>query len=319
MADLLAALERIAAHDVGRGSARLLAHSAGRLPAAARSLLATPSPRVVIITGFFIPAATPPACETDGPIGAVQTAAALRTLGGAVRILTDAPCEPVVATAAAAAGLDIPIDVAPLPRAMGQPGYEAWQAEALERYRAVTHMISIERVGPGEDGLPRNLRGQDISAHTAPLERIYLGGPWFTVGIGDGGNELGMGSLPSDAVADAVPGGERIRCTVPCDALIVAGTSNWGAAALVAALFHLTRSTGLLELLRIEWSQQILTDIVEHAGAVDGILRRPAATVDGLSWDEYRQPLSSLLRLARHPVAQVRAVGHGYGEGGSGG
>jgi len=159
-------------------------------------------------------------------------------------------------------------------------------------------MIAVERVGPSEDGRPRNMRGHDISAHTAPLDQIYRGGPWYTVGIGDGGNELGMGTLSRDLVAAAVPNGARIRCIVPSDALIVAGTSNWGAAALVAALSHLAGLPELSELLTTGWSQDVLARM-QHAGAVDGVLLRPADGVDGLPWTEYIEPVV----LMRHSLA----------------
>ena len=52
--------------------------------------------------------------------------------------------------------------------------------------------------------------------------------------IGDGGNELGMGSA-LQAVRAAIPLGETIACVVPCDNLLVAGVSNWGAWGLIAA------------------------------------------------------------------------------------
>jgi hypothetical protein len=297
MHDLLAMLERTAARDVGRGSAQLLTYSTGGLRAAATSLLTAQTGEVVITTGCYIPGATPPGAETDGPIGAVQLAAALTVLGSAVRLLTDSPCEPVV-VAAAAAALQAPtaIDVAPLPALTGRPAYQAWQNETLRRYGNVTHMIAIERVGPGQDGTPRNMRGDDISPHTAPFDRIYRAGPWYTIGIGDGGNELGMGSLDADVIADAVPNGRTVRCTVPCDALIVAGTSNWGAAALVAALAHLAHLPQLLDLLAADWSRKVLGTI-QAAGAVDGVLRRPADGVDGLPWPEYVAPINTMRQL----------------------
>ena len=65
--------------------------------------------------------------------------------------------------------------------------------------------------------------------------------PWRTsTGIGDGGNECGMGSVRS-AVVKHIPLGEEIGCVVPCDALIAAGVSNWGGWGLITAAEGLVR------------------------------------------------------------------------------
>ena len=73
-------IESIVTRPVGRGAEAFLAHTSGQLRRAAESLLAG-RPDVAILTGFFVGSAA----ETDGPVGAVQLAAALRRLGGAAR------------------------------------------------------------------------------------------------------------------------------------------------------------------------------------------------------------------------------------------
>ncbi len=287
----MAAIERLVARDVGRGSEKLSRYTAGSLRRAAAALLDAPAVDAAIITGFFVPGADPPAAETDGPIGAAQVAAALVALGGRVRILTDESCVPVLKAAIDAAGLEVPIDAAPAGRA-----YESWERE----YRPEsTHMIAIERVGPDwSGGPPRNMRGEHVGAWTAPLDRVYTAGQWTRLAIGDGGNELGMGSLPHDAVAAIVANGDLIHCPVTSDCLIVAGTSNWGAAGLVAALAVMKPAPELRPLLDPAWSQRILTAIVNDAGAVDGVLRVAVPTVDGLSWESYVEVLSAIEALA---------------------
>jgi hypothetical protein len=286
--DVVAAVERLVARDVGRGSELLARYTAGSLRRAAASLLDTPQPRVGIITGFYVPGADPPAAETDGPVGAVQVAAAVIALGGSVRILTDETCVPVLETAIDAAGLVVQLDAAPL-----APQYQEWE----KHYRPeLTHMIAIERVGPDwSGGPPRNMRGESVEAWTAPLHRAYTAGSWTRIAIGDGGNELGMGSLPHDAVAEIIANGDLIHCGVTADALIVAGTSNWGAAGLVAALAALQPDLDVTHLLDPAWTKDILETIVHDAGAVDGVLRKPSPTVDGLSWESYADVLLKLL------------------------
>ncbi|MDG4829560.1 DUF4392 domain-containing protein [Solwaraspora sp. WMMD1047] len=318
-ADAVAALERVAARDVGRGSAALSRRTAGALRRAADSLLAEPTPEVAILTGCYIPTAHPPAAETDGPLGAIQLAAAIGRLGGAARLVTDEPCAPVVAAAIdtaglttagsatagleaagliaagpEAAGLKVPLDVAPL------AGYDGWQAATLAGYPELTHVISCERVGPAADGVPHDMRGVDLGAHSAPLDRLYGAGPWYRIGIGDGGNELGMGVLATGLVAAAVDRGAEIHCVTGCEALIVAGTSNWGAAALVGALAVLADDREpLIELLSPDWSRAVLDGIVGRAGAVDGVRRTASPSVDGLDWPAYAEPLAEIERIVR--------------------
>lgn len=290
--DAVAAIERLVARDVGRGSELLSRYTAGSLRRAVRSLLDSPELNVGIITGFYIPGAEKPAAETDGPVGAVQVAAALTALGGSVRILTDEPCSPVLEAAIDAAGLAVPLDAAPTGHR-----YDEWERTYRHDF---SHLLAIERVGPDwSGGPPRNMRGESVEAWTAPLHRAYTGNPGTRLAIGDGGNELGMGSLPHDAVAEIVANGALIHCGVPADALIVAGTSNWGAAGLVAALAASRRDVDVAHLLDPAWSQDILEAIVHDAGAVDGVLRAAVPTVDGLSWESYVDVLIELETLAR--------------------
>ncbi|TWW71603.1 D-glutamate cyclase, mitochondrial [Takifugu flavidus] len=57
-------------------------------------------------------------------------------------------------------------------------------------------------------------------------------------GIGDGGNELGMGKL-KDKVKAFMTNGKLIACDVPADYAITAGVSNWGGYALTCGLYLL--------------------------------------------------------------------------------
>lgn len=263
-------LEAVAAREVGRGSTLLLRYTEGNLEKAAASLLERRAD-VSILTGFFIGSAA----ETDGPIGAVQLAAAIIHSGGTASIVTDHHCFPVLDVAVRAAGVATKV-------LTKRPGNES-------------HLIAIERPGPSwNGGPPRNMRGEDISAWAPILD--FGPGPWTRIGIGDGGNELGMGALPHDAVAGAVANGALIHCEVDCDLPLVGGTSNWAAAALVAGMAHLNPAIPR-ELLAPEWSRTVLEAMVDEAGAIDGVLRRASATVDGLSWEDYAAVLAAIAAL----------------------
>ncbi len=60
-------------------------------------------------------------------------------------------------------------------------------------------LVAIERTGRAADGHYYTMRGRDMSHITAPIDDIFLfaaqKGTTKTIGIGDGGNELGMGKV----------------------------------------------------------------------------------------------------------------------------
>jgi hypothetical protein len=85
-------------------------------------------------------------------------------------------------------------------------------------------------VSPASDGKPHREYGADMSADTAPLHLLFddpdWPRPWVTIGIGDGGNEIGMGVLPEEIVRDDIPNGRLISAAVSADYLIVSSVSN---------------------------------------------------------------------------------------------
>src|SRR5262245_20909068 len=72
--------------------------------AAAASDLAQSGTRVVLVTGFYIPAGDPSAAETDGPPGALVLAQTLHSLGIETEVITDGYCFSALAAAARCAG-----------------------------------------------------------------------------------------------------------------------------------------------------------------------------------------------------------------------
>ena len=95
-----------------------------------------------------------------------------------------------------------------------------------------THLLAIERVGPSHsDNRCHTMRGRDISDLMSPAHRLFETAKHrgiTTIGVGDGGNEIGMGKIPRAIIAANIPNGDLIACRVPTDQLIVAGVSNWG-------------------------------------------------------------------------------------------
>lgn len=232
------------------------------------------APRVLIATGFTVAADTP---ETDGPPGAAALGRALRALGARVSYVTDAHNVPIVE--AALKVHDEPLDVLAYPPGDGHAA--AW----LERERP-THLVAIERPGRTSGGICCNLRGVPIDEWNVRIDELFIysregrtNRP-VTVGVGDGGNEIGMGNVRGRLIRQRSPLAP-IASIVRVDHLVVAGTSNWGAYGIVAALARLT-GRDLLHDPRVE--PRVIEACVA-AGASDGVTRERVATVDGLSAD----------------------------------
>jgi len=275
--------------------------------------------RVLIVTGFTVEPAMP---ETDGPPGAAVLGRALRRLGARVRYVTDTTNVPLVE--AALKTLEEPSDVIVYPR-------EADGARRLLAAERPTHLVAIERPGRNRVGDYLNMRGESVAAWNAPIDELFIvagsvstaltaGGlktvrsgfgsavnphgkvrparrratalrP-VTLGIGDGGNEIGMGKVRA-RLARLGTLRARITTVVPVDHLVVAGVSNWGGYGITAALGRLTG----LDLLHTPEIERRLIEACVAAGACDGVTRRREPTVDSLASDTHAAVVD-LLRLA---------------------
>ena len=235
---------------------------------------------VIIVTGFYILMAGGP--ETDGPPGAIAIGKALQDLGRRVTYVSDQYTTPVLqAWADDADIIDFPI--ADIPESKQQV------ASILDRVRP-SLLISIERCGRNRDDAYLNMRSRDISPQTARLDYLFDGNV-PSVGIGDGGNEIGMGNL-----VDVIPSVESLPdlpAIVTVDRLVIASVSNWGGYGLVAAL---SRLAGKNLLPAAEHETRIIREMVE-AGAVDGTTGEAVATVDNFTTEENAALLARLHRL----------------------
>jgi D-glutamate cyclase len=277
--DTLAAVLAAVQTDPGRrGLAtvpgdNLFTATAADFAAGCRKIVAHRRDGLNVITGFYIPTGEPPAFETDGPLGGVFLARAARALGIEAWVGGELPVERAVH--------------AVLP---------SEQEADTGQTRARPVCIAIERSGPGADGVCRTMRGADITAQVAEYNRIFEVMP-PVVAVGDGGNEIGMGKIPTATVAANVPDGGRIHCVVPAEFLVVAGVSNWGAYALAAGLFVLRGERPPAGLFDPDAELRTLETMVKEGPLVDGVTGRQTATVDGLTWDEYVKPLVRLREI----------------------
>lgn len=271
----------------GRGIARFIVP--GSLARAAEALRG--ARRVAITTGFPKDGKG----ETDGPPGAAALARALLALGVEVVHVVDSRCAPLVAC----------LDAGPVETADLTPGDRAAATALLARLDA-SHLVAIERPGRAQDGTYRNMRGVDITATTSGLDELFLlaaePGPHRrpTVAVGDGGNEVGMGSVRGRVVG-AVPHGEVVASVVPADHVVVAGTSNWGAWGLVAGLSVLANR----DLLSTDDLARADVAAVIAAGGVDGVTGKAEPTVDGMPFErslEVLRAVRAVVRAALQPA-----------------
>jgi hypothetical protein len=295
---------------------------------ACRSLAGDREPFIDIVTGFFIPDGHPPGGETDGPLGALFLARALTPLGMPVTFWTDGFCRPALVAGLQACGLEDRIAVLILPKSKEPKDYLQSQCESLRQ----TYLIALERVGPShspasvdctlrEDFLRQvpaadfdrchTMRGIDVTEFMSPAHLLFEAAAvkqsLTTIGIGDGGNEIGMGKISWDVIRRNIPGGAKIGCRVPTDHLIVAGVSNWGAYGLAAGVYALRGQPLPAELCDIERERQLLQIMVERGPLVDGVTGQQTATVDGLPFERYAEPLSRLRLSAegQNPVPSL--------------
>ena len=128
------------------------------------------------------------------------------------------------------------------------------------------------------------MRGVDIT------ERCYYFDPYLTaatcptIAIGDGGNEIGMGKI-TQALSDLdIP-----LSVTPCDELLVADVSNWGAYGLMALLGHWAGRDLLAGISPME-----VINYLSLRGSVDGVTGENTLTEDGM---EARVGLDVIRRL----------------------
>ncbi len=244
------------------------------------------SSRVAVVTGFFVPVCGAP--ETDGPGGAVMLGRAVSRIGKETAVFTDRLCLDAVKACSASVG--------------GPVVREAAGAEEILSFNPDL-LVYIERLGRAEDGLYYNMRGEDVSATTAPLDGAALSGNVKVLAVGDGGNEAGMG-LFRGKLAELLPGYAPCLSVVGADTALPVDVSDWGGYALAS----------LMSLECGEWigpedrETGTMLDALVSAGAVDGVTRRREPTVDGFPEEEHRHVLRELKELV---ISRLRSSGKG--------
>jgi len=254
---------------------------------------------VVVCVGFPVhPIMTG---ETDGLCGAVVLARALAVALQARPVLaTEEAIAPFVAAAAGAARLGHAIGLAEgraapgtvriVPCAPGAAAGSACSGALLEGRPAA--VVAVEKAGINLAGVPHSSGGMDVGQATAHFEDLFRGAGRLgipTIGIGDQGNELGLGAL-AEAAGGMTRYGRTCRCPcgqgtvsgVPADVTVIGGISDWGAFGVAAALaFLLDRPDALPS---GEMVRSIIAAEVK-AGAIDAVTQTGILQVDGYPLD----------------------------------
>jgi hypothetical protein len=247
----------------------------------AARVLADRTGLVLITSGFYILKTGTP--ETDGPPGAVAIGQALERLGRRVLYVTDRVSQTLMQE------LTAPEQVLCFPVA-DEAASATHARQLLERHRPAL-LISIERCGRTAAGRYLNMRGLDVSAETAQVDFLF-DGTVPSVGIGDGGNEIGMGNV-ADAVAAC---GKLVSdpCVTRVSRLVIASVSNWGGYGLVAALSSIAGR----DLLPTVDEERRLVRRTAALGAVDGTTGEADGKVDGFDPEVTAEILTDLRKLA---------------------
>jgi hypothetical protein len=271
-------IEQIILRNDQRGMRHLAPHLAAEYVSECAQFVLDHPGRVVIATGFYILSAGQP--ETDGPPGAVAIGNALSEIGYEVSYVTDEHSAPALASVA---GTGSDITVFPIAGHRESADF----GNSMIQLKRPDLLISIERCGISSDGVYRNMRGMDISPYNAKIDHLFDQHP-YSVGIGDGGNEIGMGNI-AEVIAHT-EGLPDMPCVTTTTLMMCAAVSNWGGYGLVTAISQ-AAGRNLLPSLddEVDWVNALV-----NGGAVDGFSGENKAYVDGFTLEENGRCLADL-------------------------
>ena len=271
-------MEDIILSNDKRGISDLRRHIASDYCENSVDVIPTIPSTIGITTGFYIISADAP--ETDGPPGAIAIGNALEKMGHNVFYVTDKYTVPIMEKYISEKSSIVEFPITNITDSVSF-------SKQVIRKESPALLISVERCGASEDGIYRNMRDVDISNYTAKIDTLFDLFP-TSIGIGDGGNEIGLGN-----VAQWVTKSEKLvqfPARTKVSNLILSSVSNWGAYGLVAAL---SLKAGFNLLPNTTEEAQLIKHMV-NSGAVDGISGEAAYKVDGFELGEYLWALDKL-------------------------
>ena len=257
--------------------------------------------------------------ETDGPVGAAVLARSLFKARSAIAVF---PCERHFASAIEAALRGIGLSPVCADRTAIRPGDPVAVVEIadgpvdaaawLTRHRP-SLVVAIERPGRSGSGTYHSMSGTNVEHCLENLEEVFVdagarGVP--TVAIGDGGNEIGMGSL-RDVVEAHVPNGKTCGCGCgggiaaqsEAGTVVTAVVANLGASAIAASLALLTNRRDVLPSTELEMRALAAC---AASGAVDGQHNECVPSADGLGARAYAGVLETIAAIVERQLGRRR-------------
>jgi len=238
---------------------------------------------ILITTGFIIPPWFRP--EHDGPAGAVTLARALNlSLDVTPVILCERVIQERIRALCEACGFEVTDyeEASRFPRRIAIRKLPVTDEVAKEQAKIILDdmkpslIIAIEKASPNEKGIYHTGVGYDVTGIEGKIQHLFEEAGRrgiFTIGIGDGGNEVGMGCI-KETIKKVLPTGAKCGC--PCksgthsdiatDLLIVAMVSNWGAYAIEALL---AVAKGKPEILHDRALEERVFEAAISAGLID--------------------------------------------------
>lgn len=240
--------------------------------------------KVLLCTGFNVAPGMP---ETDGPVGTAILAYALWRTGKTPVVVVDELNEPLMREAMRILdpGFAAKVQIERMPGTHENRREQAYQMLQRLHPDAVMH---IEVPGRNGADVYSNMVGVSIGDFNKPhdeLMNVANREGIATIGVGDGGNESGMGGALD--VPKAINGNE-MQAVVPAQHQIFAWNSNLGAIAPAELLIALNdnaphRSRACSGVQLVEIIRALL-----KAGAVDGVTR--GSQLDEQGVDRKGQP-----------------------------
>ncbi|MBX3065003.1 MAG: DUF4392 domain-containing protein [Anaerolineae bacterium] len=233
--------------------------------------------------------------ETDGPIGAIYLARVLEEVLDAVPvIIIDGALKPSCITPSRTAGLLVTDLEKALLAKRGKvnasavafldcPVDDADAQQVAQRFLSEIKpaaLIAVEMPSVASDGFAHTAGGRAIvHEHLAKADHFFFQAKErniLRVGLGDGGNEMGMGNM-REALMQITPVGETIAAMTDSDVPVVGASSNWAAYAIGVCIEALSGSTKVNRSIDLPAIIQRCAD----EGMIDGYSVRPEAKVDG--------------------------------------
>jgi len=289
-------------HPLAMGAAKLLAAS---LRSGDIAFIATGWPNR--------PRISPSIAESDGPAGAVVLGRALQrafnvvpafvvepTLVKPMLLVAQAGGFKVISSKEALSAIRAGVPVEPAALVMDFPvdveRAKTVAADMVNMYRPAV-LVVIEKGGFNREGAILTAWANDTTAYMAKIDFLVKeirrnGRP--VIGIGDGGNEIGMSTI-AEGISRSLPFGDRIVPVSQTDFLVVSAVSNWGAYGIAACLAFLNQDARVFHNEEIE--RRILHACAD-AGLIDGLTGRVEEGVDGMEWSVH----VSLVRILRKTV-----------------